>query len=91
MPEGSLVLIPRGNRHMLRGNPGDKTTLLEDIPVERIIQRVLGRNSQRHKKCGDNQPAQPAQASPQSSRPANFISCSETLESPFTSINGAMQ
>ncbi len=36
MPEGSLVLIPRGNRHILRSNPGDKATLLEDIPVERI-------------------------------------------------------
>ncbi|UCH50329.1 MAG: AraC family transcriptional regulator [Betaproteobacteria bacterium] len=39
MPEGSLVLIPRGNRHKLRGNPGDKTTLLEAIPVERIGDR----------------------------------------------------
>ena len=39
MPEGSLVLIPRGNQHKLRGNPGDKTTLLEDIPVERIGDR----------------------------------------------------
>jgi len=35
MPEGSLVLIPRGNRHKLRGNPGVKTTWLEDIPIER--------------------------------------------------------
>lgn len=32
----SLVLIPRGNRHILRGNPGDKATWLENIPVERI-------------------------------------------------------
>jgi AraC-like DNA-binding protein len=39
MPEGSLVLIPRGRRHKLRGNPGDKTTLLEDIPIERIDER----------------------------------------------------
>jgi hypothetical protein len=39
MPEGSLVLIPRGNQHKLRGNPGDKTTLLEDVPVERIGDR----------------------------------------------------
>jgi len=39
MPEGSLVLIPRGKRHKLRGNPGDKTTVLEDIPVERIGDR----------------------------------------------------
>ena len=35
MPQGSLVLIPRGNRHILRGNPCDKATWLEDIPVER--------------------------------------------------------
>jgi AraC-like DNA-binding protein len=34
MPEGSLALIPRGKRHKLRSNPGDKTTRLEDIPVE---------------------------------------------------------
>lgn len=39
MPQGSLVLIPRGNRHVLRGNPGDKATWLEDIPVERIGDR----------------------------------------------------
>lgn len=39
MPEGSLVLIPRGRRHKLRGNPGDKTTWLKDIPVERIGDR----------------------------------------------------
>lgn len=39
MPEGSLALIPRGRRHKLRGNPGDKTTLLEDIPIERIGER----------------------------------------------------
>jgi AraC-like DNA-binding protein len=39
MPEGSLALIPRGRRHKLRGNPGDKTTRLEDIPVERIGDR----------------------------------------------------
>ena len=39
MPEGSLVLIPRGRRHRLRGNPGDKTTWLKDIPVERIGDR----------------------------------------------------
>lgn len=39
MPEGSLVLIPRGRRHKLRGNPGDKTTWLEDIPVEKIGER----------------------------------------------------
>ena len=39
MPEGSLVLIPRGRRHKLRGNPGDKTTRLEDIPIERIGDR----------------------------------------------------
>jgi AraC-like DNA-binding protein len=39
MPRGSLLLIPRGNRHILRGNPGDKTTALEDIPVERIGDR----------------------------------------------------
>jgi AraC-like DNA-binding protein len=35
MPEGSLVMIPRGRRHKLRGNPGDRTTLLEHIPIER--------------------------------------------------------
>jgi AraC-like DNA-binding protein len=39
MPEGSLVLIPRGMRHKLRGNPGDRTTRLEDIPIERIGDR----------------------------------------------------
>ena len=39
MPEGSLVLIPRGRRHRLRGNPGDRTTWLEDIPIERIGER----------------------------------------------------
>jgi len=39
MPEGSLVMIPRGNRHILRGNAGDKATWLEDIPVERIGDR----------------------------------------------------
>ena len=35
VPEGSLVLIPRGNRHILRANASDKATRLEDIPVER--------------------------------------------------------
>ncbi len=39
LPEGSLVLIPRGRRHRLRGNPGDRTTPLEDIPVELIGDR----------------------------------------------------
>ncbi|MGQ7848089.1 cupin domain-containing protein [Granulosicoccus sp. 3-233] len=39
MPQGSLVLIPRGDRHILRGNPGDKATWLQDIPVERIGDR----------------------------------------------------
>ncbi|MCP3870450.1 MAG: AraC family transcriptional regulator [Gammaproteobacteria bacterium] len=39
MPEGSLVLIPRGSRHKLRGNPADKTTWLEEIPIERIGDR----------------------------------------------------
>jgi AraC-like DNA-binding protein len=39
MPTGSLLLIPRGNRHILRANPGDKATPLEDIPVERIGDR----------------------------------------------------
>ena len=39
MPEGSLVLIPHGRRHKLRGNPGDKTTWLEDIPIERVGDR----------------------------------------------------
>lgn len=39
MPEGSLVLIPRGKMHKLRGKPGDKTTKLEDIAVERIGDR----------------------------------------------------
>ena len=39
MPEGSLVMIPRGRRHKLRGNPGAKTTWLEDIPIERIGDR----------------------------------------------------
>lgn len=39
LPEGSLVLIPRGRRHLLRGNPGDKTTHLEEIPIERVGKR----------------------------------------------------
>lgn len=39
MPEGSIALIPRGKHHMLRGNPGDKTTGLEAIPIERIGDR----------------------------------------------------
>jgi len=39
LPEGSLVLIPRGRHHKLRGNPGDKTTWLADIPIERIGDR----------------------------------------------------
>jgi AraC-like DNA-binding protein len=39
MPEGSLVVIPRGNRHTLRANPGDRATLLADIPVERTGER----------------------------------------------------
>ncbi|MGB0722582.1 MAG: AraC family transcriptional regulator [Gammaproteobacteria bacterium] len=39
MPEGSLMLIPRGRRHWLRGNPGDRTTGLGDIPVEKIGER----------------------------------------------------
>ena len=39
LPEGSLALIPRGKKHSLRGNPGDKTTRLEEIPIERISDR----------------------------------------------------
>jgi len=39
MPEGSIALIPRGKRHMLRGNPDDKTTGLKAIPIERIGDR----------------------------------------------------
>ena len=39
MPEGSLVLVPRGLPHYLRGNPGDKTTPLEGIPITRIGDR----------------------------------------------------
>lgn len=39
LPQGSLVLLPRGDRHILRGNPGDKTTSLEQIPVEQIGDR----------------------------------------------------
>ncbi len=39
MPQGSLVLIPRGNRHRLRSGPGVRTTPLQDIPVERIGER----------------------------------------------------
>lgn len=39
MPEGSVALIPHGRRHKLRGNPGDETTWLEDIPIERIGDR----------------------------------------------------
>lgn len=39
LPEGSLVLIPRGVRHRLRGNRDDRTTPLEDIPVELVSDR----------------------------------------------------
>lgn len=39
LPQGSLVLIPRGNKHILRGNRADQATWLEDIPVERIGDR----------------------------------------------------
>ena len=39
LPEGSLVMIPRGNRHKLRSKPGDETTWLEDIPIERVGDR----------------------------------------------------
>ncbi len=39
LPEGSLLLIPRGRAHKLRGNPGDRTTRLEEIPVELIGDR----------------------------------------------------
>ena len=39
LPAGSLVLIPRGRRHKLRGNPGDRTTHLTEIPIERIGER----------------------------------------------------
>lgn len=39
LPEGSLVLIPRGRRHRLRGGPRDRITPLEDIPVERVGDR----------------------------------------------------
>jgi len=39
MPQGSLILIPRGSRHFLRGNPTDKCTRLEDIPIERVGNR----------------------------------------------------
>lgn len=39
LPQGSLVLVPRGRRHTLRGKPGDKSTPLEAIPVERVGER----------------------------------------------------
>jgi AraC-like DNA-binding protein len=39
MPEGSLALIPHGRRHKIRGNPGDRTTRLEDIPIELVGER----------------------------------------------------
>ena len=39
LPEGSLVLIPRGRQHTLRGSPGDEVTRLEDIPIERAGDR----------------------------------------------------
>lgn len=39
LPEGSLVLIPGGNRHRLRSKPGAKTTPLQKIPIERIGER----------------------------------------------------
>ena len=39
MPEGSMVLIPRGRKHRLLGNPGDRATPLEDIPIELVSDR----------------------------------------------------
>lgn len=39
IPEGGLVLIPHGRRHILRGNPGDEVTWLEDIPVSKTGDR----------------------------------------------------
>ncbi len=36
LPEGSMALIPRGNRHLLRGSPGARATPLEEIPVEQV-------------------------------------------------------
>ena len=44
LPEGSLALIPRGNRHKLRSSPGARTTWLEDIPIERIGERFENMN-----------------------------------------------
>ena len=39
LPPGSLVLIPRGRRHKLRGNSGDRTVPLAEIPIERVGDR----------------------------------------------------
>lgn len=39
LPEGSLVMIPRGRHHKLRGTPGARTTRLQDIPIERMGDR----------------------------------------------------
>lgn len=39
MPEGSIAMIPRGKRHLLRGSPGDKATPLASILIERVGDR----------------------------------------------------
>lgn len=39
VPEGSLVVIPRGLRHRLRSGRGEKTTPLQQIPIERVSER----------------------------------------------------
>ncbi len=39
MPEGSLVLIPRGRSHRLVGNPGDRVTPLNQVPIQLISDR----------------------------------------------------
>ena len=39
MPEGCLVLVPRGRRHRLLASPGDRVTPLDEIPIELVSDR----------------------------------------------------
>lgn len=39
LTRGSLVLLPHGRRHVLRGRPGDAVTRLEHIPVRKSGER----------------------------------------------------
>jgi len=39
LQQGSLVLVPHGNGHCIRSNPGDDVVPLFDIPVEQVSDR----------------------------------------------------